>query len=182
MAILGKAICAHWPKNLAVFRTSFSITKSLTKDSSFSMMCSGSACRNVLLAGPPGGQWALIILLTFEISSSCRDILQENLLSHKCLLKNKFALASEKKSWHAHSCSYTSALAFETNVEVLHMHTADCCVMSTSLPPSMQLANKVSLKSFYIRYSKKKTLICKKKPLICKIKRPLFEEKKDPYL
>jgi len=69
------------------------------------------------------------------------------------------------------------------------MHTADCSVMSTSLPPSMQLANKVSLKSFYIRYSKKKTLICKKKDpylqnkktLICRKKRPLFVEKKDPY-
>jgi len=66
------------------------------------------------------------------------------------------------------------------------MHTADCSVMSTSLPPSMQLANKVSLKSFYIRYSKKKTLICKKKDpylqnkktLICRKKRPLFVEKK----
>ena len=94
---------------------------------------------------------------------------------------------AEKKSLHwlqkkNRTCTwlfiYTSALAFETNLEVLHMHTADCCVMSTS----MQLANKVSLKSFYIRYIRKKTLICKKKKtLICRKKRPLFEGKKDPY-
>ena len=52
----GKPFVHNWHKILPVFRTSLSITKSLMIGSSFSLICSGSACRYVP-SGRAGKAW-----------------------------------------------------------------------------------------------------------------------------
>ena len=69
--ILGKAICAHWHKNLPVFRASFSIAKCLVIGSSFFMICSGSACRYVVVAGPLEGSE---LSKFWRLSAFCRKL------------------------------------------------------------------------------------------------------------